>query len=64
MKELERIIKLTRATPEDVKTLFELHKKYLDNDFNYCASCPSNVRLALRQLQGYYKKSIIDKVDN
>ena len=51
---LEKVVHLTKATPEQIQLMFHIYKTLLNNRSHLCASCPTVVRKTHNSLKILY----------
>ena len=55
MKErIEKIIKLSTASGEDVKEIVLIHQNLFGTTQRICPTCPEQIRLAVERIKKYY----------
>lgn len=52
---LKEVVNLSMANAEQIQLIFTLYRELFDDKANLCASCPSSVRHAQKNLKQYYE---------
>ena len=55
LKEVKRLITLTRMDKSDKESLIKMCKKYIDKDMTLCFSCREQIIYTHRRLKNFYE---------
>lgn len=55
-KDLDRLVKLNRASTKDKRSALKLYRAYVSVDQAYCLNCPASVRQLFERLKNWWGK--------